>query len=60
MAVLPSLNNNDGTALIESYVLPALDKVLKGFKDSDNPFQSLIRFIEDLLKDQIELQRGEI
>lgn len=60
MAVLPSLNNNDGKALIESYVLPALDKVLKGFKDSDNPFQSLIRFIQDLLKDRIELQRGAI
>lgn len=57
LAVLPNLIPEDRLAFGKIYVMPAISKILEGFGETDNPYKSLIQFINIIF--QNEFQIGE-
>jgi hypothetical protein len=51
LAAMDGLNDDDCTKFVHRYVQPAFIKILDGFKDSDNPYQYAIRYIDELFKE---------
>lgn len=59
LSVLPLMENDDRVGFIQTRVIPAIEKILKGFGDTKTPYKNLIQFIQDVLKHQINDREGQ-
>lgn len=53
LPVLARLDDEAARSLARTYVAPALDKMLEGFEDRDNPFAELLRAARALLRREL-------
>jgi len=60
LAALDGLNDADCAEFVKKYVQPALTKIMDGFKDSDNRFQFVIRYIDELFKENFGDNEGGV
>ena len=59
LAALDGLNPDDQKPMVNQFIQPALTKILAGFKDSDNPFQFAIQYMDEQLKRQFGTEGGD-
>lgn len=59
LAALDGLNPDDQKPMVHQFIQPALTKILAGFKDSDNPFQFAIQYMDEQLKRQFGTEGGD-
>jgi nitrate reductase molybdenum cofactor assembly chaperone len=49
LAVIDGLNDSECGDFVHKYIQPAIKKIMDGFKDSKNPYQHVIQYIDELL-----------
>ncbi|MFQ6677123.1 MAG: nitrate reductase molybdenum cofactor assembly chaperone [Fidelibacterota bacterium] len=49
LSMLPHLDEENRKVFIKSYVIPATEKIIEGFGDTENPYKHLMQFINDVL-----------
>jgi nitrate reductase assembly molybdenum cofactor insertion protein NarJ len=60
LAAMDGLSNVDCADFVHKYVQPALIKIMDGFKDSNNPYQHAIQYMDDLLKENFGNIPGDV
>lgn len=56
LTVLPKMDDSDRDEFVRTRVIPATEKIIKGFGEKENPYKHLIQFIHDVLKNQSTTQ----
>ncbi len=59
LAALDGLIEDDQQAFVHQYIQPALTKILDGFKDSNNPYQNVIQFMDEQFQHQFGKEGGD-
>ncbi|MBT3478307.1 MAG: hypothetical protein HOA15_03635 [Candidatus Marinimicrobia bacterium] len=59
LAAMDGLDEKNCGKFVQKYVQPALEKIMDGFKDSDNPFQHAILYVDELFKENFGIKTGD-
>ncbi len=59
LSVLPQMESDDRIEFIRTRVLPATEKIIKGFGETETPYKNLLQFIYNVLKRQSNDQEGQ-
>jgi len=59
LAAMDGLNHADCGDFVHQYIQPALIKIMDGFKDSNNPYQHAIQYMDDILKENFGNKPGD-
>ncbi len=52
LSVLPLMDNDNRNEFINTYVIPAIKKIIDGFGETKTPYKNLVQFIHDILEKQ--------
>jgi len=58
LSVLPKMEEDDRNEFVQTRVIPATEKIIKGFGDTESPYKHLIQFIYGVLSHQTETQEN--